>query len=124
MNAIPKSDDSTKEYFRSLVPDDPRVEVRPMFGNLAAFVNKNMFLALFGGQVAVRLSEDDGPKLLKEKGASRFAPVAGREMKGYVVLPESWRRNSEQTQEWVQRSFTWASELPPKKPKTTKKKAK
>ena len=36
---IPKPTDADKERFRSLVPDDPRVEVKPMFGNLGAFVN-------------------------------------------------------------------------------------
>ena len=35
---IPKPSDADKAYFRSLVPDDPRVVAKPMFGNIAAFV--------------------------------------------------------------------------------------
>src|SRR5207249_11880558 len=51
---IPKPTDADREWFRSVVPDDPRVEVKPMFGNLGAFVNGNMFMGLFGSAVGVR----------------------------------------------------------------------
>ena len=47
------------------VPEDPRVQVRPMFGNLAGFANGNMFIWLFGSAVFVRLGEDDRTELLK-----------------------------------------------------------
>ena len=33
-----------RERFAALVPDAPRVEIKPMFGNLGAFVNGNMFM--------------------------------------------------------------------------------
>src|SRR5205814_6154201 len=48
---IPKPTETDKEFFRSVVPDDPRVDVKPMFGNLGAFVNGNMFAGLFGASV-------------------------------------------------------------------------
>jgi TfoX/Sxy family transcriptional regulator of competence genes len=112
--SMPKSDDASKAYFESLVPDDPRVQSRPMFGNRAAFVNGNMFLALFGWQVAVRLSDEDRPQLLKQSGTSAFEPMPGRAMKEYVVLPEAWRKKRKLAEDWVERSFAWASGLPPK----------
>ena len=88
-----------------------------MFGNLAAFVNKNMFLALFGPSVAVRLPDVDRADLLKVAGAAPFEVMAGRPMKEYVVLPEAWRNRRAPAEEWVARSFTWASRMPPKKGK-------
>ena len=115
--SIPKADEQARAYFRSLVPDDPRVEVRPMFGNLAAFVNKNMFLALFGPSVAVRLPDDDRATLLKEAGAGPFEPMRGRPMKEYVVLPEAWSKSRGKAEEWAVRSFEWAAAMPPKKGK-------
>ena len=114
---MPKADDEAKAYFRSLVPDDPRVEVKPMFGNLAAFVNKNMFLALSGEQVAVRLPEADRSKLLQEPGSSVFEPMPGRPMGEYVALPAAWRKDRAKTGRWVKRSHEWAAQLPPKKKK-------
>jgi TfoX/Sxy family transcriptional regulator of competence genes len=113
--SMPKPDEESKAYFQSLVPDDPRIQSRPMFGNLAAFVNGNMFLALFGSEVAVRLSEDDRAELLRQAGASPFEPMPGRAMKEYVVVPATWRKSRKKADEWVGRSFAWTSQLPPKK---------
>jgi TfoX/Sxy family transcriptional regulator of competence genes len=112
---MPKPDEASLAYFQSLVPDDPRVKSRPMFGNRAAFVNGNMFLALLGSQVAVRLSEQDRAELLKQRGASPFEPMPGRPMKEYVVLPEAWRKSRTKAEGWVERSLAWASALPPKR---------
>jgi TfoX/Sxy family transcriptional regulator of competence genes len=113
--SFPRPDEESKAFFDSLVPDDPRVQSRPMFGNKAAFVNGNMFLALFGTQVAVRLADQDQVELLEQPGADVFEPMAGRPMKQYVVLPQAWRRSREKAEHWVERSFAWASTLPVKK---------
>jgi hypothetical protein len=113
--SFPKPDEESKAFFDSLVPADPRVQSRPMFGNRAAFVNENMFLALFGSKVAVRLSDEDRAELLKAAGTEIFEPMPGRPMKEYVVLPAAWRTKRGKAEEWSARSFEWASALPPKK---------
>jgi hypothetical protein len=41
--------------------------------------------------------------------------MAGRPMKEYVVLPDAWRTSRKKAEEWVGRSFAWASSLPAKK---------
>jgi TfoX/Sxy family transcriptional regulator of competence genes len=51
---VPRPTEDDKERFRALVPDDPRVEVKPMFGNLGAFVDGNMFMGLFGSDIGVK----------------------------------------------------------------------
>jgi len=113
--SFPKPDPASRAFFDSLVPDAPGVQSRPMFGNRAAFVNGNMFLAPFGPDVAVRLSGEDRAELLRQKGASGFEPMPGRPMKEYVVLPAAWRTSPKKAKDWVERSFAWARELPPKK---------
>jgi TfoX/Sxy family transcriptional regulator of competence genes len=45
---IPKPSEGDEQFFRSVIPDDPAVEIKPMFGNLGAFVHGNMFAGLFG----------------------------------------------------------------------------
>ncbi len=87
---LPKPADETKEFFASLVPDHPAVAIRPMFGQLSAFVNGNMFMGIFGEDVLVRLPEADRADVLGA-GGSVFEPMAGRPMKEYVVLPDAWR---------------------------------
>jgi len=110
---MPRPDDSAKERFRSLVPDDPRISTRPMFGNLAAFVNGNMFMGLFGNDMFVRLPDAEREELLHE-GGSDFEPMPGRPMREYAVLPGEWGRSPARAEAWVARSLAWASGLPPK----------
>ena len=118
---MPKADESSREFFTSMVPDDPRVTIRPMFGNLAAFVNGNMFLCLLGDDIAVRLSETDRDALLREDGAEPFEPMPGRPMREYIAMPGAWRGEPHLVREWVTRSLSWASEMPEKKPKPGKR---
>ncbi len=116
---IPKASDEDKERFRSLVPDDPGVVVKPMFGNLGAFVNGNMFAGLFGSTVGVRVSDEDRATLADVDGTGPFGPE-GRPMGGYVGLPEAWEDEPERASAWVARAHAYVSGLPPKPPKPPK----
>jgi TfoX/Sxy family transcriptional regulator of competence genes len=122
---MPKPTEARKALFRSLLPEGPGITERPMFGQLAGFVNGNMFLCLFGARSAIKLAEEDAAELLQIKGAEPFEPMAGRPMRGYVTLPESWHKNTAQAEEWVARSVAFVGSLPPKATapkKATKKK--
>jgi TfoX/Sxy family transcriptional regulator of competence genes len=116
---MPKPTDDDKQRFRGLVPEGPGVEVKPMFGNLGAFVNGNMFMGLFGPDVGVKLADDDRQRLLAEPGAGPFGPEE-RPMGGYVTLPAGW--TSDEAGPWIAKSQAQVAALPPKKPKTAKKK--
>ena len=83
---MPKPSEDDKEFFRSILPADPEVEVKPMFGNLGAFVHGNMFAGLFGSAVGVKLAEPDAAELSAVDGAGPFGP-AERPMGGYLSLP-------------------------------------
>lgn len=123
--AMSRPDEESKALFVSLIPDqDPRVKVRPMFGNLAGFVNGNMFAGLYGQQIFVRLSEEERAQLLLEEGASEFSPMPGRPMKEYVALPEQWRAHPDKLRGWIDQSLAWVGTMPEKVPdkKSSKKK--
>jgi len=119
---IPKPGEDDKERFRSLVPDEPAVEVKPMFGNLGAFVNGNMFMGLFGADIGVKLGDADRDKLLAVDGSGPFGP-AERPMGGYVSLPAAWRSSPAKARPWVAKSLAHVRALPPKGTKPTKAKA-
>ena len=112
---IPRPDKASADFFRSLVPDDPHVTVRPMFGNISAFVNGNMFFGVFGNDIFVRLSEDDRTSLLKKKGSSLLEPVKGRPMKEYVLIPKTWWSEPDTVRPWIAKSLAWSGKLPPNK---------
>lgn len=111
---IPKPTEADKEYFRTIVPDHPDVETKPMFGNLGAFVNGNMFMGLFGSSIGVRLDQGDRELLGAISGTGAFGPPR-RPMKEYVSLPEAWRSDPARTAEWVDKALAWTAGLPSKK---------
>lgn len=113
---IPKPTDADKDYFRSLLPEAPEVELKPMFGNLGAFVHGNMFAGLFGDAVGVRLSDPDREELTAIDGAGPFGP-SERPMGGYVSLPPAYRQHPEVAAEWVAKALAYVGQLPPKKAK-------
>jgi TfoX/Sxy family transcriptional regulator of competence genes len=112
---IPKATDADKVRFRLLVPEDSRVEVKPMFGNLGAFVNGNMFMGLFGADIGVKLPETELDKL-RQAGGGPFGP-AERPMSGYVTLPAPI--TSAKAQTWITAALDHVAALPPKKPKNS-----
>ncbi len=111
---MPKPTDADRDRFRSLVPDEPGVETKPMFGNLGAFVNGNMFMGLFGSDVGLRLDEPDNSKLRATPGARPFGP-SERPMGGYVTLPADW--TARKAKPWIMKAHATAAALPPKVPK-------
>jgi TfoX/Sxy family transcriptional regulator of competence genes len=119
---VPKASDDAKTMFAKVVPDDPRVVVKPMFGNLGAFVNGNMFAGLFGDRIGVRLLDESvRAEFEAVEGAGPFGPEE-RPMRGYVAAPAEWADEPERLREWVGSAFAQVVDLPPKAPKPPKAK--
>ena len=112
---FPHPSDESKKIFRAVLPPDANITVKPMFGNLASFVNGNMFAGLFGDNLFIRLSGRDRAELLGLSGSSLFEPMKGRQMKDYVVVPKSWFERPDKVKPWIARSLAVVSELPRKK---------
>jgi TfoX/Sxy family transcriptional regulator of competence genes len=113
---VPKPTSEDQERFRALVPDDPRVAVKPMFGNLGAFVNGNMFAGLFGGDIGVKVAPAEQHELASA-GGGPFGP-AERPMSGYLALPPDL--DADEATGWLQRALDHVAAVPPKKPKPRK----
>ena len=118
---IPKPSDADKDYFRSIVPNDPAIEVKPLFGNLGVFVNGNMFAALFGSVVGVRVADADRTTLEAIEGSGPFGP-AERPMGGYTGLPEAWRDDAEQATSWIAKAHEYVAAMPAKVSKSRRPK--
>jgi TfoX/Sxy family transcriptional regulator of competence genes len=110
---MPKPTPADKARFESLVPHDERVAVKPMFGNLGAFVDGNMFMGLFGSDIGIKL-DDAGRSELTKAGGGPFGPV-DRPMGGYVSLPPTF--SDADAEKWIARSLAYVGALPPKKKK-------
>ena len=123
---MPRPTEAEKALFRSLLPEGPGVTERPMFGQLAGFVNGNMFMCLFGNRIALKLPADAATELQQVPGAEPFMPMEGRPMRGYVMLPPAWHENPDPALEWIEKSVAYTASLPVKvkKPATKKRVAK
>ncbi len=113
---IPRPTPADMDRFRAAVPDDPRVQVKPMFGNLGAFVNGNMFMGLFGADIGLKLAPDDAATLMAIEGAGPFGP-AERPMGGYVTIPPAVIGTTDGDQ-WTAAALAYVAAMPPKAPKT------
>ena len=74
--------------FNAVLPVDPRVRPRMMFGYPCCFVSGHMFMGLFQDRMMVRLAPADRVELMA-KGGTIFEPMPGKPMKEYVVVPPS-----------------------------------
>jgi len=115
---MPRPTEQAKAAFSALVPDEPAVTLKPMFGNLSAFANGNMFAGLFGDDLFVRLPDSE-IAAVKKQGGRDFEPMAGHAMKGYVVVPSTWRAKPAPAVVLIKRSLALTLAMPAKaaKPK-------
>lgn len=120
---MPKASGEDKDRFRSIVPGNAEVIVKPMFGNLGAFVNGNMFAGLFGPTIGVKLSDADRQELESTERTVPFGP-AERPMGGYTGLPEVWNAEGDgddaRAKAWIGKAFEYVAGLPPKTSKAAK----
>src|SRR5439155_10138529 len=65
---MPRPSEDAKAAFARVVPDEPAITIKPMFGQMSAFVNGNMFCGIFGEDFFVRLPEEEIAKVKKSGG--------------------------------------------------------
>lgn len=114
--SMPRPSEQAKAAFSALVPAEPEVTLKPMFGNLSAFVNGNMFAGLFGEDLFVRLPEPE-IAAVKKQGGRDFEPMAGHAMRGYVVVSGTWRAKPDPAVVLIKRALTLTRAMPAKAPK-------
>ena len=118
---MPKPSDDAKAAFSKLVPDEPAVTLKPMFGQLSAFVNGNMFCGIFGEELMVRLPEAE-IATVKKQGGRDFEPMAGHKMGGYVIVPGDWRAKPAPAVALIKKALAHTRVMPAKTAKESAKK--
>jgi hypothetical protein len=87
------------------VPDAQR---KLVFGSPTCLVHGHMFFGVHATGLFVRLPPEAGEELLADGGVP-FAPMPGRPMAGFYVLPDG------DVTDWVRRAHDHALALPAKK---------
>jgi TfoX/Sxy family transcriptional regulator of competence genes len=110
--------------FDRLLPVDPRVERRTMFGCPMGFANGNLFLGLHENRFLIRLGDADRAVLIKEFRAKAFEPMPGRKSGATLIVPERIAADPATLRSWCGKALSHALSLPPKKAKKKKAAAK
>lgn len=114
MTGWKRSSEALAQRFQELVPDDPRVERRKMFGYPCCFANGNMFIGLHQESMLLRLPEKQRRDFLEQYATELFSPFPGRVMKEYAVVPAGLIEKPKELRRWIMVSLRYASELPAK----------
>jgi len=109
-----KSPAELAERFARALPDHPAVVRRPMFGYPAAFAHGNMVCGLFQDSVVVRLGKEGASAAVAEGRAKQFAPMPGRAMTGYVLVPKAEAKDPKALAAWLKRALDFTLTLPKK----------
>jgi TfoX/Sxy family transcriptional regulator of competence genes len=115
-----KSPPSLIAVFDRVLPADAEVSRRSMFGYPVGFVHGLMFTGLFEESLFVRLPEPERTKMIAE-GGGPLAPMPGRVMKDYAVVPADLLDDEKALSSTVRKSLDFTKTLPAKsgsRPKT------
>ena len=118
-----KSPADLVDRFAAALPAHPDLVRKPMFGYPAAFVHGNMVCGLFRDSVVVRLGAEGAAEAIAASEATQFAPMPGRTMTGYVLVPDLDAEKPEVLAAWLQRALDYTLTLPRKPTKVAAAKA-
>lgn len=111
---MPPPSPTATERLELLFGGDPRIRLRKMFGQPAAFVNGNLCAGIFGRDLFMRLDGADVQVLSKVAGVRPFEPMPGRRMTHYLVLPPKLLGQPALAKKWAARSIQYVLSLPAK----------
>ncbi|MER6791891.1 TfoX/Sxy family protein [Amycolatopsis mediterranei] len=106
-------DEELADRVRALLEDEPGWAEKKMFGRLVFLLDGNMAVGVSGEALMVRLPADEGEDALAEPGA-RPADMAGRPMKGWLLVDPPGLEKAEDLRRWVGRGAAFARTFPPK----------
>ncbi len=90
------------------------VDEMRMFGGLAFLINGNMSVAVSGqGGLMVRVAPSDTEKLLERAHVSPMV-MAGREVRGWLLVEAGGLKTTRQLAAWVTRGADYGRSLPRK----------
>lgn len=112
-----KSTEGMIERFERLLPADPRVERRTMFGCPMGFANGNIFFGLHENRFLIRVGDGDRATLIEEFKAKAFEPMPGRTSSATLVVPDRIAADPAALRSWFAKALSYALSLPPKKAK-------
>ncbi len=99
------------ERMRAQLKSAQGVTEKKMFGGIGFLVNGNMACGVNKQDLIVRLSDDDFQQALKQPRV-RIFDMAGKPMKGWILVSAEGYDSDQALQSWVQKGVAFAKSLP------------
>ena len=106
-------DEGLAARVRDLLGDQPGLAEKKMFGGLAFLLDGNMACGVRGHDLTVRVAADAADAALREPGTRPF-DLAGRPMKGWLLVDADGHAEDDDLRRWVDRGLAYATSLPAK----------
>ena len=106
-------DEGLAQRVREVLAVEPGLTEKRMFGGIAFMLDGNMACAVSNDELMVRVGADGADALTAQPGV-RISDMAGRPMKGWVLVSANATAEDEDLAGWVGRGVTFARSLPPK----------
>ena len=106
-------DEGLAHRIREVLADRPGLTEKKMFGGIAFMVQGNMACGVSGEEIMVRVGPDEMDSAAAQAHV-RPADMAGRPMKGWVLVAPGGYEADEDLEGWVRRGVDFALSLPPK----------
>ena len=116
-----KPTEAIVRLYNSLIPDDPAVERRSMFGMPCAFVNGQMFLGTFEDSLVLRVGPARAAALHGEAGLAVFSPPRGGAWREYLQVSPTLLGDNTRLPGLVAEALTFTAAAPPKKKPASKR---
>jgi len=122
MAAWAKKDDRLVVRIDRLLESAPVVR-KNFFGNMAWFhkSNEQMIIAAWGSDVALRLGEETGGKLIESGQMIPFDPSGHQPKREYALILERQHSNDEYLLDWLQVAIGYGESLPLKSKTNSRK---
>lgn len=106
-------DEALAVRVRAILSGTPGLAERRMFGGLAFMVDGNMCCGVHGDELILRIAPERTEETLKDPHVRVF-DMAGRPMKGWVLIAPDGVSGDDALSSWVGRGLKFARSLPAK----------
>lgn len=106
-------DEGLAQRVREVLAVEPGLTEKRMFGGIAFMLDGNMACAVTNDDMMVRVGTEGTDVLLAQPGV-RVSDMAGKPMKGWLLVSADATAEDEDLAGWVGRGVAFARSLPPK----------
>lgn len=106
-------DEILADRIRDRLATEPGIDEKKMFGGIAFMCNGNMAVGVSGNELMVRVGKDQHSEATSNPGVRDF-DMAGRTMKGWVLVSPETVSDDAGLDDWIHRGLQFAHTLPAK----------